>query len=184
MYSEYPASQAPIFSQTNPQYQLPLTQSQTIYSYQAPINSQTQYYYQTQINTGLQYQYQSQYYNLQPLNSIRTVQTQILAPNTDSQSLLRKTNSLVLQSASILNSGASQNFNYDNPLTYSTLENIIPRLDELDIKNINKDFDFNKHYELEFKKEPNIFFERSQSIFETKETIGFILLFSKISQIN
>ena len=157
MYSEYPASQAPIFSQTNPQYQLPLTQSQTIYSYQAPINTQTQYYYQTPINTGLQYQYQSQYYNLQPLNSIRTVQTQILAPNTDSQSLLRKTNSLVLQSASILNSGASQNFNYDNPLTYSTLENIIPRLDELDIKKINKDFDFNKHYELEFKKEPNIF---------------------------
>ena len=63
----------------------------------------------------------------------------------------------MLQSASILNSGASQNFNYDNPLTYSTLENIIPRLDELDIKKINKDFDFNKHYELEFKKEPNIF---------------------------
>ena len=45
----------------------------------------------------------------------------------------------------------------ENPMTYSTLQNIIPRLDELDSTKINKDFDFNTHYELEFKKEINIF---------------------------
>ena len=31
----------------------------------------------------------------------------------------------------------------ENPMTYSTLQNIIPRLDELDTMKINKDFDFN-----------------------------------------
>ena len=45
----------------------------------------------------------------------------------------------------------------ENPLTVSTLQNIIPRMDELDTMKINKDFDFNTHYELEFKKEINIF---------------------------
>ena len=45
----------------------------------------------------------------------------------------------------------------ETPMTYSTLQNIIPRLDELDSMKINKDFDFNTHYELEFKKEINIF---------------------------
>ena len=45
----------------------------------------------------------------------------------------------------------------ENPMTYSTLQNIIPRLDELDSMKINKDFDFNTHYELEFKKEISIF---------------------------
>jgi len=45
----------------------------------------------------------------------------------------------------------------ENPMTYSTLQNIIPRMDELDSAKINKDFDFNTHYELEFKKEINIF---------------------------
>ena len=42
-------------------------------------------------------------------------------------------------------------------MTYSTLENIVPRLEELDSKKINKDFDFNTHYEIEFKKEQSIF---------------------------
>ena len=45
----------------------------------------------------------------------------------------------------------------ENPMTYSTLQNIIPRIDDLDSMKINKDFDFNTHYELEFKKEINIF---------------------------
>ena len=45
----------------------------------------------------------------------------------------------------------------ENPMTYSTLQNIIPRMDELDSMKINKDFDFNTHYVLEFKKEINLF---------------------------
>ena len=45
----------------------------------------------------------------------------------------------------------------ENPMTFSTLQNIIPRIDDLDSMKINKDFDFNTHYELEFKKEINIF---------------------------
>ena len=45
----------------------------------------------------------------------------------------------------------------ENPMTYSTLQNIIPRMDELDSMKINKDFDFNTHYVLEFKKEVNLF---------------------------
>ena len=53
---------------------------------------------------------------------------------------------------------APQSVTYaENPMTYSTLQNIIPRMDELDSVKINKDFDFNTHYELEFKKEINIF---------------------------
>jgi len=43
------------------------------------------------------------------------------------------------------------------PLIYSTLQKIMPRVDELDSMKINKDFDFNTHYEIQFKKEINIF---------------------------
>ena len=52
---------------------------------------------------------------------------------------------------------SSTNYINTYPKTYSTLQNITPKLDESDSKKINKDFDFNTHYELEFKKEANIF---------------------------
>jgi hypothetical protein len=41
--------------------------------------------------------------------------------------------------------------------TYSTLQKLTPTVDESDLKKINKDFDFNTHYELEFKKEMTLF---------------------------
>ena len=40
---------------------------------------------------------------------------------------------------------------------YSSLQNISPTIDESDSLKKNKDFDFNTHYELDFKKEMNIF---------------------------
>ena len=43
----------------------------------------------------------------------------------------------------------------DNKIAYSTLEKVIPRTD--DYSKINKDFDFNTHYELEFKKDQLVF---------------------------
>ena len=64
-------------------------------------------------------------------------------------------NTVELKSAEVL---PYETVNYvENPMTYSTLQNIIPRIDKLDSMKINKDFDFNTHYELEFKKEINIF---------------------------
>ena len=81
------------------------------------------------------------YTNLMPIQSTVTI------PQIDSQPIL-------LNSTNVL---PPINNTYHSPMIYSTLQNIIPKLDDLDSKKINKDFDFNTHYELEFKREPNLF---------------------------
>ena len=75
------------------------------------------------------------------------VQSTVTIPPADSEPVL-------LQSTQPLQSTAIA---HENPITYSTLQKLIPKLDDLDSKKINKDFDFNTHYELECKREPTIF---------------------------
>lgn len=84
------------------------------------------------------------------LTKIIPSETTITAPQVDYEPIiLNSTNYIPVQ---------SQNYLYDNnPQNYSTLQNIKPKLDELDSKKINKDFDFNTHYDIEFKKEVNMF---------------------------
>ncbi len=81
------------------------------------------------------------YSTLLPMKSTVTV------PPIDSQPILLQSTQPILSTTKT----------YDNPMTYSTLQNLIPKLDDLDTKKINKDFDFNTHYELEFKREPTLF---------------------------
>ena len=178
-------NQTPVYSQhqtpINSQHQTPInsqhqSQRQTpVYSqHQTPVNSrhQTPVYsqHQTPVNSQHQSQHQtprnSQYQYSQPYNQagatystqLPTQSTQIVVPTSDSQPILNPISpSVALNSTNILSSTQSQRYAYNNPMIYTSLENITPKFDELDSKKINKDFDFNTHYELEFKKEPNIF---------------------------
>ena len=110
--------------------EFPITQPR----YEPPQNPQNNYVvsYVPQIVT---------YSNLMPVQSTVTI------PPIDSQPIL-------LKSAEVL---PPKSYTYENPYTYSTLQNIIPKLDDFDSKKINKDFDFNTHYEIEFKREPSLF---------------------------
>ena len=161
--SQYPSQhQTPVNSQYPSQHQTPVN-SHHPSQHQTPVNSQ----YPSQHQTPRNSQNQSQLNNPQNYNTVgKTIystqlpqqQTQIIVPTSDPQPVLNAVSpSVVLKSTKLLNSGRSQNYVYDNPMTYSTLENLVPRLDELDSKKINKDFDFNTHYDIEFKKEQNIF---------------------------
>ena len=81
-------------------------------------------------------------------NLIPSETTMTIPPVDYEPIILNSTNVMPIQST---------NYVTTYPKTYSTLQNITPKLDELDSKKINKDFDFNTHYELEFKKEANLF---------------------------
>ena len=91
-------------------------------------------------------QYVYSYVPAQTVNYV-PVQTTVTVPQIDSEPIF-------LQSVQTL---PATTYNLDNQMTYSTLENITPKLDEVDSKKINKDFDFNTHYELEIKKEASLF---------------------------
>lgn len=81
------------------------------------------------------------------LTQLIPTKTTITIPQSDPEPIFYTTNPLP----------TTTTYTTYKPPTYSTLQNITPRLDEVDSKKINKDFDFNTHYELEFKKEMTIF---------------------------
>ena len=81
------------------------------------------------------------------LTQLIPTKTTITIPQSDPEPIFYSTNPLP----------TTTTYTTYTPPTYSTLQNITPRLDEVDPKKINKDFDFNTHYELEFKKEMTIF---------------------------
>ena len=81
-------------------------------------------------------------------HSVMPKQTTITVPQIDSQPIIYQ---------SVQTIPIQKTPTYDKQMYYSTLQNLNPKLDELDSKKINKDFDFNTHYEIEFKREPTLF---------------------------
>ena len=153
MYSSYPSSQENILSQnTNQfQYQNQAIKTDNLSPYQILM------YSNNQSQDGFSHSY-NQIETLAYSTQISTQSAQIIVPKIDPQPILNPINpNILLKSTNIINSGKSKEYDYENHMNSSSLENYIPNIDEIDSKEINKYFDFNKHYHLDFKKGPNIF---------------------------